>query len=62
MVMNLLQKCGANSKYDKIPIIALSTRTSEEDRAKGKKAGFDFHLEKFKKEEVLTAINQALGE
>jgi two-component system chemotaxis sensor kinase CheA len=55
-------KVRANSKYDKIPIIALSTRTSEEDRAKGKKAGFDFHLEKFKKEEVLTAINQALGE
>ncbi len=46
--------------FSDIPIIALSTRVSKEDRAVGKDAGFTEHLEKFDKEEVLTAVNKML--
>jgi len=39
------------------PIVAVSTRVSKEDLAKGVKSGFTKHLEKFDKDEVLEAIN-----
>lgn len=42
------------------PIIALSTRFSEKDKAKGVDSGFTYHLEKFRKEDVLSTINLAL--
>ena len=39
-----------------IPIVALSTRASAEDKEKGKAAGFTYHLEKFKRDEVVDLI------
>lgn len=39
-----------------IPIVALSTRASAEDKEKGKVAGFSYHLEKFKRDEVVDLI------
>lgn len=45
------------TEYDfKIPIIAISTRVSPEDLEKGQKAGFTKHIEKFRKEEVMSAV------
>lgn len=44
----------------KIPIIALSTRVSEKDLEKGRESGFNHHLEKFKKEEVVDLVNSIL--
>ncbi|MAZ48230.1 MAG: hypothetical protein CME65_06685 [Halobacteriovoraceae bacterium] len=43
-----------------IPIIALSTRVSEKDRMKGRDCGFDHHLEKFKKDEVVELVDTIL--
>ncbi len=45
-----------------IPILALSTRFSEEDINKGKEHGFNFHMEKFKKFEVADKVVEILGE
>jgi two-component system chemotaxis sensor kinase CheA len=45
-----------------IPILALTTRFSEEDKKKGKESGFDFHLEKFKKEEVTKKVLEIVRE
>lgn len=39
-------------------ILALSTRYSEEDQAKGKAAGFNYHMEKFKKDEIIKKIQE----
>ena len=36
--------------------MALSTRASAEDKEKGKAAGFTYHLEKFKRDEVVDLI------
>ncbi|MEE2670189.1 MAG: chemotaxis protein CheW [Bdellovibrionota bacterium] len=44
----------------KIPIIALSTRVSEKDLEKGRESGFNHHLEKFRKEEVVDLVNSIL--
>lgn len=46
----------SNKKYSKIPVIALSTRVSAQDREKGVSAGFTQHLEKLNKEEVLNTV------
>lgn len=43
-----------------IPIIALSTRVSDKDLEKGRESGFNHHLEKFKKEEVVDLVNSIL--
>jgi two-component system chemotaxis sensor kinase CheA len=44
-------------KYSKTPIIALSTKVSNQDREKGVAAGFTKHLEKLNKNEVLITLN-----
>jgi two-component system chemotaxis sensor kinase CheA len=44
--------------FSKIPIIALSTRVSTQDREKGIAAGFNQHLEKLNKLEVLSTVNE----
>ena len=43
-------------------ILALSTRYSEEDQVKGRNAGFDFHMEKFKKDEIIQKIEHIFNE
>ena len=42
---DLVQKIREQSSQKGIPVIALSTRVSEQDREKGKLCGFDYHLE-----------------
>lgn len=55
-----IKKVRSNNKFSSIPVVALSTRTSDIDREKGKQAGFDYHLEKFKKDEVLQLVSDIL--
>jgi two-component system chemotaxis sensor kinase CheA len=49
---------ASNKNYSKLPIIAVSTRVSKEDREKGLGVGFTQHLEKLNKEEVLKSVSQ----
>ena len=49
-----------NEKFSQMPIVALSTRASVRDKEKGKNAGFDYHLEKFRKDEVLELVANIL--
>lgn len=46
----------SNRPYSEIPIIAVSTRHSEKDIAKGKECGFSRHLEKLNRDEVISVI------
>lgn len=46
--------------YDNLQIVALSTRVSASDKTKGKECGFDFHLEKFKRDEVVELVNNIM--
>ena len=48
---------ASNKKFSKIPIIAVSTRVSDQDKSKGIISGFTQHLEKLNKEEVLNTVN-----
>lgn len=43
--------------FSKIPIIALSTRVSQQDKERGLTVGFNEHLEKLNKQEVLDIVN-----
>lgn len=54
-------KVRAESNKKDIKIVALSTRASEKDKEKGKASGFDYHLEKFKKDEVLDLVGELLN-
>ena len=44
-----------------IPIIAVSTKVGERDRARGEEVGFDLHLEKLNKAEVAEAVAEQLS-
>lgn len=49
-----------NDNLKNIPVIAVSTRVSVEDKEKGIQAGFDYHLEKFNREEVLNIVKEVI--
>jgi two-component system, chemotaxis family, sensor kinase CheA len=49
-------KVRADKKYDKTKIIALSTRVSDKDFTKGRESGFDYHIEKFRRDEVMDLV------
>ena len=43
-----------------IPMIAVTTKFSDKDIQRGKDSGFKYYLEKFKKEDIISAINSVL--
>ncbi len=47
----------SSKNYSKVPIIALSTRVSPQDKERGLGVGFNHHLEKLNKQEVLNTVN-----
>ncbi len=49
-----------DKRFEKLPMIALTSRYSESDRAMGKKLGFVDYLEKFKREEIVASVNRTL--
>jgi two-component system chemotaxis sensor kinase CheA len=58
---NFASKVRSESNQKDIKIVALSTKASDEDRQKGMQSGFDYHLEKFKKDEVLDLVTKILN-
>lgn len=55
------KKIREESNKKDIKIVALSTCASEKDKERGKLCGFDYHLEKFKKDEVLDLVDRILS-
>ena len=49
------------SEFQNIPMIAMTSRFSPEDIQNGFNAGFDMYLEKFKKSEVIQAVENLLS-
>lgn len=58
---SLARKVRNDLKNKNQKILALSTKCSEEDKAIGKEAGFNFHLEKFKREDIIEQLNEIFG-
>lgn len=54
-------KVRESKQYDNLQIVALSTRVSENDKKKGKECGFNFHLEKFKRDEIVELVNNIIA-
>ncbi|MDX2182904.1 MAG: hybrid sensor histidine kinase/response regulator [Gemmatimonadaceae bacterium] len=57
----LARALRAQPSTARVPLIALTARTSAEDRAKGLAAGFDRYLTKLDRDAVLTTIQQLLA-
>lgn len=55
------EKVRANKTRGDITIIAVSTRVSIADRERGIECGFDAHLEKFRKEELVKEVGKYLA-
>lgn len=51
----------SNDQFKHLPVLAVSTRVSPEDREKGVAAGFNAHLEKFNSDSVLREIKNLLS-
>ena len=49
------------SSWKDIPMLALTSHTTEEDRKRGRAAGFDAYIAKFDKSELLAAVSGTLG-
>jgi two-component system chemotaxis sensor kinase CheA len=49
---------ASNKGFSKTPIIALSTRVTQQDKERGVGVGFSQHLEKLNKQEVLSTVNE----
>ncbi len=58
MALNLPRKSVADSKYSKLPIIALTTLASAEDVAKGKAVGVDEYHIKLDKERLMVSVHE----
>lgn len=52
----MVKNIRANSRWDKLPVIALTTLNDEHTIAEGKKAGFNEWLVKLDKELVLKTL------
>jgi two-component system chemotaxis sensor kinase CheA len=59
--LELARSVRKESKWNHIPMIALSTRFRESDVKTGLEAGFNQYLEKIKGEELLNAIKKQIG-
>ncbi len=58
----LAEKIRKDLPHISTPIMALSTCFTDKDKEKGQKSGFNYHLEKFKKHEVIDLVNNILSE
>ena len=53
----LAEQVRGQERLAGIPLVAVTTRFSDEDRQKGKAVGFNIYLEKFKKEKCVFRID-----
>jgi two-component system, chemotaxis family, sensor kinase CheA len=51
------QEVRKDPHFSDLPIIAVSTKVTDKDREMGKKVGFNQHLEKFKRDQVIDIIS-----
>lgn len=51
---------ASNRPFSQVPIVAVSTKASDKDKARGIECGFSHHLEKLNKDEVLQVVNKYL--
>ncbi|MBI3605008.1 MAG: chemotaxis protein CheW [Nitrospirae bacterium] len=59
--LELAKRIRSQSKYESLPIIALTSLASDSDRARGKNAGFTEYLIKFDRDTVLEAVKRCLA-
>ncbi|MBF0366321.1 MAG: response regulator [Oligoflexia bacterium] len=57
----LARSIKGNKKYEKLPLIALTTRYKNSDIEEGKAAGFDLYLEKLNEDHLITGIEKLLN-
>lgn len=50
------RKLRTMDEFKSLPVIAISTKVTQKDKATGEEVGFTQHLEKFKREEVIDVI------
>lgn len=50
-----------DAKFQKLPLIALTTRFNQLDQKKGIESGFNKYLEKLKSDELLEAVHELIG-
>lgn len=58
----LLKKIRQNKNYNDLPVIALTSRTGKENRAKGLESGFDRYEYKLDREKLLDTLDEILNE
>ena len=58
---DLLRKLKDNPATASTPFVFLSASAQNEDIEKGKTCGFNYHLEKFRKDEVLELVDKLLS-
>ena len=58
---DLVEAVRKEDEIKDMPMIALTTRYEDADIKKGLDLGFNYYLEKFKKEEILKAIKESLA-
>jgi two-component system chemotaxis sensor kinase CheA len=54
------EKIKENPKWSKIPMVALTSHTTEKDIIRGKEVGFEEYIAKFDRETLLTALSDTL--
>lgn len=59
--LELAKRMKSQSKYENLPIIALTSLASDSDRERGKNAGFTEYLIKFDRDTVLEAVKRCLA-
>ncbi len=58
--LKLAQKIRGNAKFEKLPILAVTSLSGEEDKNKAMEAGVDEYLPKLDRDQVLTAVKNLL--
>ncbi|MCB9964238.1 MAG: chemotaxis protein CheW, partial [Rhodospirillales bacterium] len=51
-----------NEDWENIPVLALSSHTTDRDRQRGREAGFFNHLAKFDRDNILQTLNQTFAQ
>ena len=59
--LELAEKVRQDPRWKNIPMVALSSRFSENDIDLGRKAGFDAYLQKLDKDDLVKQVERALG-
>jgi two-component system chemotaxis sensor kinase CheA len=59
--LELAREVRKRSRFNNVPMIALTTRFKDKDIIEGKQAGFNDYLEKLNPEKLLNSIESILG-